>query len=314
MTIVEAPSRLHFGLLSVPVGEQAGRTFGGVGLMLERPRVVVQVELAERWIAAGPDAERALQAGQRFCESLAVPDVFSINVIESPEPHSGLGSGTTLSQSVARAIASETGHGYLSACELARHVGRGKRSAIGIHGFAHGGLIIEHGKLPGEVIAPLVHHRPLPDSWRIVLARPAIESAWHGDRESNAFGTAQVGNPRKAMLRLVEQSMLPALNREDVNAFGEAVRQFNRLAGVAFQQAQGGPYAHPAIEQLIDTIRHAGIPGAGQSSWGPTVFAIVGNEDKANDLVDMLRALGVNSQITRPAVAGARTTAEKCNR
>jgi len=307
MTIVEAPSRLHFGLLSVPVGEQAGRSFGGVGLMLDRPRVMVQVERAERWTAAGPDAERALQAGQRFCESLDVADAFTINVIESPEHHAGLGSGTALALSVARAIACETGNGQLSSCELARHVGRGKRSAIGIHGFALGGLIIEHGKLPGEAIAPLVHHRPLPEAWRIVLARPAIEPAWHGDRETNAFGTAQISNQREAMLRLVEQSMLPALDAEDIHAFGEAVHQFNRLAGEAFRQAQDGAYAHPDIEELIDAIRHSGIAGAGQSSWGPTVFAIVGSEERAGELAERLLYDGTACCITRASVTGAST-------
>ena len=38
---VNAPTRLHFGLLAF--GNQEGRNFGGVGLMLKKPRIKVKV-------------------------------------------------------------------------------------------------------------------------------------------------------------------------------------------------------------------------------------------------------------------------------
>ena len=52
-------------------------------------------------------------------------------------------------------------------------------------------------------------------------------------------------------------------------------------AGVArelewFEPWQSGLYAHPRIGELIAVLRSTGlVRGAGQSSWGPAVFAVV---------------------------------------
>jgi predicted sugar kinase len=68
-------------------------------------------------------------------------------------------------------------------------------------------------------------------------------------------------------------------------AFGDAVHEFNRRAGEPFAAAQGGAYASPAIAELIVELRALGIRGVGQSSWGPTVFAMVPDSDTALSLV-----------------------------
>ena len=49
--------------------------------------------------------------------------------------------------------------------------------------------------------------------------------------------------------------MLPALDRADCAAFGEAVYRFGRLAGECFAAVQGGPFANREIGRLIDAIR-----------------------------------------------------------
>ena len=50
MTRVTAPSRLHFGLLNVPNdgSPDTSRRFGGVGLMIDRPGIVVTARPAEK--------------------------------------------------------------------------------------------------------------------------------------------------------------------------------------------------------------------------------------------------------------------------
>ena len=40
--------------------------------------------------------------------------------------------------------------------ELAHTAGRAKRSAVGLYGFLHGGLIVEAGRLPHDAVSPLV--------------------------------------------------------------------------------------------------------------------------------------------------------------
>jgi predicted sugar kinase len=68
--------------------------------------------------------------------------------------------------------------------------------------------------------------------------------------------------------------LLPAIVEGDLATFSESLYDFNRRAGELFSPVQGGIYAHPRIEGIVKFIRSAGTRAVGQSSWGPTVFAI----------------------------------------
>jgi predicted sugar kinase len=69
--------------------------------------------------------------------------------------------------------------------------------------------------------------------------------------------------------------MLPALAEQDLTVFGEALHEFNARAGEWFAAAQGGRYATEEVAALVRWLRGQGVRGVGQSSWGPTVFAVV---------------------------------------
>jgi beta-RFAP synthase len=304
MIRVAAPSRLHFGLFHVPPEGDARpdeRVYGGVGMMIEAPAVVVTAQSASTWQFEGPGASRAQEFAMRFMQSLpeAGRHNFQVLIERCPEEHAGLGVGTQLALAVAKALSVASGASRLTSCELAIRVGRGERSAIGVHGFDRGGLIVEAGKHPGEEIAPLLAHEPLPSAWRVVLFRPPAP-AWHGDRERAAFASASPGDP-DALRAIAESSIVPAARSGDLDAFGEAVHEFNRRAGEPFSRAQGGPYASPAVADLIAELRSLGTSAAGQSSWGPTVFAIVPDNDAALSLVPRFRnRLPVT--VSRPSV------------
>lgn len=288
MTRVIAPSRLHFGLFRVPAGGEADaeRMFGGVGLMIDTPGVVVTARPADAWQFEGPLASRAQAFALRFAATLpeAGRRPLQLVVERCPAEHTGLGVGTALGLAVAKAVATELGVGDLSAVELAKRVGRGERSAIGVHGFDRGGLVVEPGKLPGEAISPLHISLTLPDDWRVVLFQPAGADHWHGDRERHAFARAMPATT-DALWHVARQNLLPAAARGDLDAFGDAVHEFNRRAGEPFAAAQGGDYAAHGIAELIRRLRTMGVRGMGQSSWGPTVFAVVGSNDAAVSLV-----------------------------
>jgi beta-RFAP synthase len=296
MTRVTAPSRLHFGLLSLPAtgferwpGLDGApgwpvRQFGGVGLMVDRPGLAVRVEPASDWSAGGPLAERAVGFARRVVETLPANErrPFRVVVEHAPAEHSGLGVGTQLGLSVAKAIGVEIGCSWSSA-ELALRTGRGERSGVGVHGFERGGLIVEGGKLPGDALSPLVARLNFPSVWAVVLFTPAVGPAWHGGHEHQAFARLKAAGPSpaetEALCRLILTGLLPALASEDLETFGEAVYELNARAGDAFAAAQGGRYAGPAVAALIGRLRAAGIRGVGQSSWGPTVFAITSRDE-----------------------------------
>lgn len=295
MTRVTAPSRLHFGLFHVPGdGDGAARAFGGVGLMIDRPGVVVSARPAGSWQFEGQLASRAQVFAHRFMAGADHPPrPLSVLVERCPEEHTGLGVGTQLGLAVGKAVSVEAGGPELTAAEIAGRVGRGERSAVGVHGFDRGGLIVEPGKLPGEAVSPLLMRVGLPDEWRVAVLVPAGAERWSGSREQRAFAAAgQVPRPAgltDALCRLALLGMLPAAVAGDLPAFGGAVHEFNRRAGEPFAAEQGGAYAGPEVAGLVDAVRRLGVAGVGQSSWGPAVFAVVGSADEAAWLVGQLR-------------------------
>jgi beta-RFAP synthase len=294
MIRVSAPSRLHFGLFSLCGADGTAaawpdrdglptlpaRAFGGVGLMLEQPGVAVTMEPADRWSAAGPLAARALAYAQRASAALQLERPSHVYVERSPAEHVGLGSGTQLGLAIARGVAIIGGRGAMDSVELAGCIGRGRRSALGIHGFAHGGFLVEGGKPAADRVAPLVARVDFPSQWQVLLVIPRDLHGAHGDRELAAFQDLGRSKPdlhrTEALCRLVVLGILPALAEADLEGFGAALYDFNRRAGEMFQPWQGGIYAHPRIAQLVTAIRSIGrARGVGQSSWGPTVFAVV---------------------------------------
>lgn len=305
MIRLQTPSRLHFGLLSMTTGSLwpdlhgqetiFARQFGGIGLMIQKPGVSLSVRPAADWSAEGPLAERALAFARRLIQSVPAEAVRPHHLaIESSAPeHAGLGTGTQLGMAVAQALAVAFGLLELNPVELALLVGRGKRSALGVHGFAQGGFLVEAGKRHPDRIAPLVARAAFPEAWRVVLILPSDERGLHGLDEKQAFqrlhssGTALALTD--ALCRLVLLSLLPALYEQDLETFGEALYDFNLRVGEVFAPFQGGPYASPRLMDLVAYIRQQGVRGSGQSSWGPTVFAIVADEDRAHHLAHCLR-------------------------
>jgi beta-ribofuranosylaminobenzene 5'-phosphate synthase len=310
MVRVWTPSRLHFGLLGFAVDGEAwpdrhgmqvlpARRFGGVGLMVERPGLRIVTTAAVAWSAEGPLGDRALAFAQRFAESIRLekPDADlppqRLIVEEAPPEHIGLGVGTQLGLAVGRALALAWGYD-LAASDLARRVGRGLRSALGVYGFAHGGFLVESGKRCGqeEDLAPLAIRTSFPSEWRVVLVTPREAPGLHGSAELQAFAhlaarpdaTAQTD----ALCRLVLLGMLPALAAADLEAFGESLYDFNARAGEAFAGVQDGVYSGPRVAECVAFLRGEGVRGVGQSSWGPTVYAVVGDKDRAADLLARL--------------------------
>jgi len=113
---------------------------------------------------------------------------------------------------------------------------------------------------------------------------PEIVPRWHGDRESAAFA-ALGAQEDEGLERLLFDTIAPALERRDLAEFGQALTEYNARAGEYYRSVQGGRYCDPVVEKLVDWLLSRGVATAGQSSWGPTVFAILGDQEHAQSVV-----------------------------
>jgi predicted sugar kinase len=82
-------------------------------------------------------------------------------------------------------------------------------------------------------------------------------------------------------------SLLPALVDRDVEEFGAALTRIQELVGDAFASVQGGRF-HPRAGALVEALLRSGAAGAGQSSWGPAVYGIVGDEASGRELAERI--------------------------
>jgi beta-ribofuranosylaminobenzene 5'-phosphate synthase len=280
---VEAPARLHLGMLAV--AGDGERRFGGLGVSVSRPAVVVEAHAADELSAEGADAERALMFARRCHEALGLSGGAQVRVVEAIPPHVGLGSGTKLALAVAQALAVLDGR-TVSTPALAEAAGRAARSAVGMWTFALGGLVVEGGVRRGvERPAPLLVHHRIPDEWRVVLVIPEAEPGLSGVAEEEAFRRLVPSAERSAAIaQLVLTSLLPALVERDLEEFGAALTRIQELVGDAFAAVQGGRF-HPQAGGLVEALLRGGAAGAGQSSWGPAVYGVVGSEAAGRELV-----------------------------
>lgn len=291
---IRTGSRLHFGLI-----ESGDRRHGGCGLMIDAPGIALTVGRSRMSMVRGTVDDSIRNRAQRLLhqisKSLALPrtEGFVVEIERCAAEHVGLGTGTQLSLAVARGVC-EWLELPMTAESLAKLAGRGRRSAIGAHGFVHGGFVVDGGKSAADELGMLVKRLDFPVQWPIVLLQANSNARWHGSSEEEAFARLSAGHSTDTsaqMQALLDDRIVPAIDAVDYAAFAEAIHEFNRLAGEFFADSQTGTYSDPVVAQLIDRLRTNGARAVGQSSWGPTIFAIADSELTARQWTESISGM-----------------------
>jgi beta-RFAP synthase len=295
---VEAHARLHFGVLDLRGAR--GRWFGGIGASVSSPSLLLSVTRAGAVSVEGEDASRVAEFARRFLRHHGIDAGARIRVHRGLPAHAGLGSGTQLALAVARALAEIYGC-TTEPRELARAVGRARRSAIGTWTFAGGGLVVEGGRRPGrDECGPLIARLPFPPEWRCVVAVPDGPPGLSGAEEADAFAGLKKPPERDAerAAHLVLMTLLPALADADLDMFGRALTEIQEITGQWFAEAQGGTFAPGQGRDLVRRLAEWGAAGVGQSSWGPAVYGIVDGADAGRRLAERaMNALGSSGRV-----------------
>jgi beta-ribofuranosylaminobenzene 5'-phosphate synthase len=316
---IRTPARLHLGLLDMNGG--LGRLYGSIGVAIERPNVVLEADLqnvggANDLVGEGLEYERVITYAKYFLERYPLPGRVHLNLRSNIPAHVGLGSGTQLALAVGTALAQLSGLA-LSVTELSLIMKRGMHSGIGIATFQHGGFVVDGGHPVVDshhALPPVLFRHPVPEDWFFVVAIPKARQGLSGDVEQWAF---QALPPAPSSLvekicRLLVMKMLPALVENDIVQFGQALTQVQQLVGDSFAAVQGGQFANTLSGQIIAHMLEQGAQGAGQSSWGPTVYALAHGERQARllegEIQEFLEANGGGEVFhTRADSQGARS-------
>lgn len=286
---VTATARLHMGFFDL--NGNLGRRFGSIGVSLDQPATELSAWRAEGFSAEGNDAERAIKAAKKLAKAVNLQGGINMQLTQTIPAHAGLGSGTQMALAVGLAM----GKLYdlkLNINDVAKLTGRGERSGIGLGTFAAGGVIIDGGRGAQTVIPPVIARADFPEAWRIILIFDHADSGMHGIQEVEAFRTLPEfpADVAAVMCRHVLMQALPALAEHDLASFGAAIHELQARTGDYFAPIQGGRYASPRVAEVLKWLSSQGVVCYGQSSWGPTGFAVFANEPEAKVFQQKLEA------------------------
>jgi beta-ribofuranosylaminobenzene 5'-phosphate synthase len=279
---VTTTARLHMGFFDLT--GRIGYRFGSIGLAIDAPCTQVQIRESKNLIIDAKNCENITNIVEKLIKAFNLPKSFSVEVLQSIPEHAGLGSGTQM----ALAIGTALNHQFalnLNITQIATAAMRGKRSGIGIGAFLQGGLLLDAGKhthKKNEEIPAIIARNIFPSEWRVLLIVDAAHTGVHGAEEQVAF---QALKPAASSLKtMVDEHMLPALQHADLLAFGMHMQELQAYNGDYFAPIQGGRYASKDVAQTLDWLQSNGAPCVGQSSWGPTGFAILETQQQAERL------------------------------
>jgi predicted sugar kinase len=143
----------------------------------------------------------------------------------------------------------------------------------------------------------LLSRIPLPEGWRIVIVQDDREQGLAGNDEKGAIAAlGALSAARSAEIcHEVLMRVLPGAASAEFGSFALGVSRVQQLLGEYFAPAQDGrAYTSAAVGRLMAWVAGSAHQAAiGQSSWGPTGFAIVESQARAEALEQALRATGL---------------------
>ena len=300
---ITAPCRIHLSLIDE--NGYTGRVDGGIGLMLDRPNVVLEV--------SNSSDEFTIECNKYYKESVHVINEkasrvfkhfhisnknFHFHLKRYYPSHVGLGSKTQLSLAIATAI-TKLKNFNCSNEELTKLVERGGTSGIGWKGFETGGFILDGGHdfgkgkekesfLPSSAStlanpALTIFRHPIPENWRFVLVIPNVKKGAYGDEEISVFQN-YAPIPKTEVNEVSHQiimKIIPSLIKDDLECFGEGLK---RIQSIGFKKIEI-ELQHEVVKKLLNFFEEHDLKAYGMSSFGPSVIGIVESDSEANELL-----------------------------
>ena len=293
--IVTTSARLHMGFFDL--NGTTGRMFGSLGVGIDTP--CTQIEIARsnmkliecNAIDLSESVEKiakSFKLAHKFKRQISQD--FSVKINQSIPEHTGLGSGTQMALALGAGLNRLFNLG-LTVPKIAALTQRGSRSGIGIGMFEHGGFVVDGGRGNAKAPPPIIARHDFPQEWPILLIIDNAEQGAHGEHELMAFDALPKASLETAqtLAHCVLMQALPALVERDYVEFSRAIYKLQRATGEYFAPAQGGIFKSKSVAEVLNYLYQNNVLCAGQSSWGPTGFAVFKDDLSANATLTLLQ-------------------------
>ncbi|CAB49927.1 beta-ribofuranosylaminobenzene 5'-phosphate synthase family protein [Pyrococcus abyssi] len=294
--IVRTPRRLHLGMID-PTGS-LGRRFGSIGVALEGGYEIKVTPAGSLTIEADEEDRKVIE---RVVKELNLKYEtgldYYIEVRRSIPRHIGLGSTTQLTLAIASAIL-RIAKKEVPIEDVAFSLGRSRESGASLYVFKYGGLVIDGGVK--DKYPPLVMRHEFPENWAFLLVIPKVKRGLSEEEEKDImfgsnFGKVEIAKEISHRLLL---GLIPALVERDIESFGRFLSEIQELVGSHFSTFQGGTFRED-IGIIVEILKELTY-GAGQSSWGPTVYGLIKKEEfnlVKTKVIDSLNDYGIKAEV-----------------
>ena len=301
-TEVKSGSRIHITLVAMN-SRGTDRVDGGVGVMLRDPSVTIRARPArgtsvtiskEARDGASNELRQSIDALMTRIRNVTRIGGTEVEVVSCPPLHIGLGAKSQALLSTAVAVLTCHGREVIPDAVTAL-TQRGGTSGIGVHGFWHGGFIVDGGH-PTSRKGGSSSYRPSSHSasagaatllaryafpaWPILIVQPAgyqIHGTWENQlfRKVCPVPISQV----RTVSHTILMQMIPAIVERDRQAFGASLWNIQDQRWKAFEiQSQA-----PGVSRVMHKLRYElEVMGAGMSSWGTSIMCIDERLEAAN--------------------------------
>ncbi len=211
-------------------------------------------------------------------------------------------------------------HGLPSAHDkLAEISGRGKRSHIGLEGFLKGGWIFDEGKctkqssmLEAQSCQRKVHHLSFPEQWQVLLVTSDGVEGLSGAQEQASFDRSERSGSSipTQMYDLAIERILPAIQRGASEDFKQSIQAYNKLAGKLFTNNDAALPSNQFINDVSEVLYQHRAISFGQSSWGPTMWLVMTQEEIDSSTNDRLSSAFAKAGINGVSVSPVSVSCE----
>jgi beta-ribofuranosylaminobenzene 5'-phosphate synthase len=284
------PYRLHLGFYRY---RDLPYLFGSTGVAVREPYLIMRVSRTEGGLTLRTPTAESEKIIAGTLRELNIEEGLSVEISGFLRHHVGLGSRTKLVMGLLKSLKTL---GYVRENNpidhLAKKLGVGRVSGIGIYTFLYGGFIADTGVFRGNGILkyPELLVRLRPPKWKVLIVVPEGVRGFHEREEEPALSSVEP-HENQAELYTLFTHLITSVRVGDFRLFSKALSRIQLLAGQYFSKYQGGIYSSEESSIIAETLSKNGVAALGQSSWGPAIYGFVEDGRRIERVIKALNEL-----------------------
>ena len=289
-----APASLPLSL--VKIDREHGAKTALLSLTVQHPPIELLAEQDNKQLKiVGARAHIGRQHAKRFLRSYGLRQRAEVEIERSIPAFMGLGSDSLLGLAMAKGLAWVHDLPFDDTQALANALGLPAKHAAELWGFDQGGLLLvdtdaPEGQMPQIIERKEIEHHKN-EAWAFVFLLPRVPKGTPDDYETEQMQQLLSVAPYLSSEsgRIVMEETLPAVEKDDIAAFGKSLLKLHKLIYTAQSEAGTLKGLTPADYAILHLMRDSGAVAWGRSLTGGCLYGLVKGAKASIELRKVIR-------------------------